>query len=171
VALTARDVIERLGLTPLPGEGGYFREVWRSGLEIPGAALPAAYAGPRAAGTAIYYLLTADTFSALHRLPGPEIFHFHVGDPVEMLQLRSDGSSEVIVIGADLERGMRPQVIVPGGTWQGCRLAAGGRFVLMGTTMSPGFDVADFELGVRDALIARWPSERARILALTAPAA
>jgi predicted cupin superfamily sugar epimerase len=167
VALTAERVIELLGLTPLPGEGGWFRETWRSERSIPADRLPSLYCGPRAEGTAIYYLLTPATFSALHRLPGPEIFHFHTGDPAEMLQLHADGSSEVVVIGADLERGMRPQVIVPGGTWQGTRLVNGGRFALMGTTMSPGFDFADLELGERADLTARHPTHSALIAALT----
>lgn len=167
MALTAERVIELLGLTPLAGEGGWFRETWRSERTIPADRLPSVYRGPRAEGTAIYYLLTPATFSALHRLPGPEIFHFYRGDPVEMLQLHADGSSEVIVIGADLGRGMRPQAIVPGGTWQGTRLVDGGRFTLMGTTMSPGFDFADFELGDRADLAARFPRHKALIAALT----
>lgn len=167
MALTAERVIDLLGLTPLPGEGGWFRETWRSERSIPADRLPSVFRGPRAEGTAIYYLLTPETFSALHRLPGHEIFHFYMGDPVEMLQLHADGSAEVVLIGADLERGMRPQVIVRGGTWQGTRLIDGGSFALLGTTMSPGFDFADFELGDRDDLAARYPGQAARIRALS----
>lgn len=147
----ADDVIRLLGLSPLPVEGGWFRETWRSDY-----------------GTAIYYLLTLETFSAIHRLPGVEVFHFYLGDPVEMLQLRDDGAAEVVVLGHDLDRGMRPQVVVPGGVWQGCRLAEGGRLALMGTTMAPGFDPRDFELARRADLLARHPAHAARIRALTA---
>lgn len=148
--LTADDIKRRLRLEPLPEEGGYFRETYRSSTS-----------------SAIYYLLVLGIFSAIHRLPGDELFHFYLGDPVEMLQLHPDGSSRTVVIGSDITAAMEPQVVVPGGMWQGCRLKDGGRFALMGTTMSPGFDPRDFERGNRDQLIAAYPGERARILALT----
>ena len=147
----AEDVIRLLGLAPLPVEGGWFRETWRSEH-----------------GTAIYYLLTPDTHSAIHRLPSVEVFHFYLGDRVEMLQLQPDGSAEVVRLGHDLDHGMRPQVIVPGGVWQGCRLVPGGAFALLGTTMAPGFDPSTFELGRRDDLIASYPAQAERIRALTA---
>lgn len=160
--LSAEDVQKLLQLRPLPEEGGLFRETYRSVLRI-----GATRDEERSAGTAIYYMLTPGEFSALHRLPGDEIFHFYLGDPVEMLQLHPDGSSRAIVIGTDLAAGMQPQVVVPGSVWQGCRLQNGGRFALMGTTMSPGFDLRDFELGLREPLLAMFPQERERILALT----
>jgi predicted cupin superfamily sugar epimerase len=156
--MTADDVIRALGLAPLPGEGGWFRETWRA---------PGAHPDDRPAGTAIYYLLAPDMFSALHRLPHDEIFHFYRGDPVEMLQLRPDGSSAVVTIGNDLAAGLRPQVVVPSGVWQGTRLVPGGRFALMGTTMAPGFDLRDFELGTRAALLAGWPGAADLIRRLT----
>jgi hypothetical protein len=158
--LSAQDVIRLLDLAPLPREGGYFRETYRSGIQLPGA-------DPRSLSTAIHYLLTPDTISALHRLPGDEIFHFHLGDPVEMLQLRADGTTARIVIGTDIANGMRPQVVVPGGTWQGTRLLPGGAFALMGTTMAPGFDPRDFELGRRAELLGRHPDQAGLIRALT----
>src|SRR5581483_11176343 len=102
---------------------------------------------PPAAATAIYYLLTPDTVSAMHRLATDEIFHFYLGDPVEMLQLRPDGSHRVAILGPDLDAGQRPQIVVPRGVWQGARLVPGGRFALLGTTVAPGFDYADYETG------------------------
>jgi predicted cupin superfamily sugar epimerase len=168
MALTAEDVVRLLDLAPHPSEGGHFRETYRSGLLIPGEALSSAYAGAREASTAIYYLLTPTTFSAMHRLTGDEVFHFYLGDPVEMLQLYPDGTGRSVVLGTDLEQGMRPQVVVPGGVWQGARLAGGGRFALMGTTVAPGFSFEDFELGGRDALLREYPAHRQMILALTA---
>src|SRR5687768_14866226 len=140
--ITARDIITRFNLRPLPVEGGYFAESYRSSATIPESALPSGYSGPRYFGTAIYYLLTPETFSAMHRLPGDEVFHFYLGDPVEMLQLRSDGTGERIIIGNDIAAGMRVQVPVPANVWQGSRLCDGGKFALMGTTMAPGFDRA-----------------------------
>jgi predicted cupin superfamily sugar epimerase len=166
--MNAEQLIQALGLSPHPSEGGFFRETYRAELPIPPDALPAAYAGAaRAASTAIYYLLTPDTFSAMHRLPGDEIFHFYLGDPVEMLQLREDGSGEVVVLGQVLAAGMRPQVVVPGGVWQGSRLRDGGRYALLGTTRSPGFDFADFQLGERAALAQAYPAFAEKIHKLT----
>jgi predicted cupin superfamily sugar epimerase len=159
---TPDEIRKRLGLQPLPAEGGYFRETYRSALPLYSLA-----GGERSAATAIYYLLAPGAFSALHRLPGDEVFHFYLGDPVEMLQLLPDGSFRTVVIGSDLVAGMEPQWVVPGGVWQGCRLREGGRLALMGTTMSPGFDPADFEPGVRASLLAEYPGARDAILKLT----
>ena len=156
-----------LGLVPHPIEGGFFAETYRSADLLPGDALPARYRGARAAGTAIYYLLTPETFSAMHRLGSDEIFHFYLGDPVEMLQLAPDGSHRVVVIGPDLEAGERPQVVVPRGVWQGARLRPGGRLALLGTTVAPGFDYADYETGVRAALLASHSGARDLVTALT----
>ena len=165
--MSAAQIIDLLGLEPLPQEGGYFRETHRSDWSVPAAALPAAYGAARPLGSAIYYLITADCCSRMHRLPGPELFHFYLGDPVEMLQLHPDGSGERVVIGNRLRDGTRPQVMVPGASWQGARLTAGGEFALMGTTMSPGFDFDDFEAGERDSLQAAWPEHAGLIAALT----
>src|SRR2546423_15381517 len=97
--LTAEQLIARLQLRPLPLEGGYFRETYRSADQLSAAALPEGYGRDKAAGTAIYYLLTPETFSALHRLPTDEVFHFYAGDPVLQLQLWPDGSGREIVLG------------------------------------------------------------------------
>jgi uncharacterized protein len=165
--LTADDLRQLLQLEPLTIEGGYFRETYRSASQIPRSALPSAYNGPRAFSTCIYYLLTPDTFSVIHRLPGEEIFHFYLGDPVEMLQLHSDGNGEIITLGSDLRAGMHPQHIVPGNVWQGSRLKAGGRFALMGTTVAPGFDYADYETANREELIRQFPTFADQIRILT----
>jgi predicted cupin superfamily sugar epimerase len=155
--MTADEVQQLLQLQPLAIEGGFFRETYRSRWNVSAEYLPDGIRGPRSIGTAIYYMVTPETFSALHRLPGSEIFHFYLGDPAIMLQLLPDGSSRTITLGSDLAGGQQPQVVVRGGVWQGCKLASGGKFALMGTTMSPGFDYADYETGVRDELIAQYP--------------
>lgn len=172
--LTAERVIALLGLESLPVEGGYFRETYRAPVLLPQAALPERYPGPRPLGGAIYYLLRDDTFSALHRLRTDEIYHFYLGRPVELLLLQPDGQSELIVLGPDLEAGQRVQVVVPRGVYQGSRLApedgehaVGCDFALMGTTMAPAYDPADFELGNREELLARYPSRTQLIRALT----
>ena len=156
--MTANDIIRLLDLKPLPLEGGYFRETYRSKVVFPGR--------QKSAGTAIYYLLTPDTCSALHRLPTDELFHFYQGDPVQMLQLGPD-SGKVVMLGNDIQAGQRPQVVVPAGVWQGSCLAEGGKFTLMGTTMAPGFDFADYEAGDRQELSARYPEFAEMIKRLT----
>jgi uncharacterized protein len=155
-----------LGLKPHPSEGGFFVETYRSAEALPAGTWPDR-AGPHALATAIYFLVTPEGPSALHRLPTDEVFHFYLGDPVEMLQLRPDGSTQVLVLGTDLEKGMRPQVVVPRGTWQGSLLRPGGRYALLGTTMAPGFDPSDYEDGDPIALVEAYAERRERILALT----
>ena len=155
--MTADEVKHLLQLQPLAIEGGFFRETYRSRWNIAAEYLPDGIGGPRSIGTAIYYMITPETFSPLHRLPGSEVFHFYLGDPAIMLQLLPDGSSQTITLGSDLAGGQQPQVVVRGGIWQGCKLAPGGNFALMGTTMSPGFDYADYENGDREQLITQYP--------------
>lgn len=156
-----------LNLVPLQIEGGYFSETYRSPETIAAEALPARYAAARSFGTAIYYLLEPGTFSELHRVASDELFHFYLGDTVEMLQLSPDGSSRVVRIGSNLEAGELPQIVVPHGVWQGARLAEGGSFALMGCTVCPGFDYADYERGARELLTVQYPAERERIEKLT----
>src|SRR5262245_28578398 len=155
--MIADDVIRLLQLQPHPREGGYFRETYRAAEAIANEALAERYAGSRSHGTAIYYLLTPTTFSALHRLASDEIFHFYAGDPVRMLQLFPDGSGKTIVLGSDLARGHVPQLVVPRVVWQGSTLEPGGAYALMGCTVAPGFEYADYETGRRDELLAKFP--------------
>lgn len=154
--MNADILIEKLGLQPLPGEGGFYRETYRSSEQVPASALPDRYSSDKHIGTAIYYLLTPDTFSAMHRLPTDEVIHFYLGDPVTMLQLHPDGTGRTIILGHDILKGQVVQCVVPMQVWQGSFLAEGGRFALMGTTMAPGFDFSDFEPGDRAKLVAEY---------------
>jgi uncharacterized protein len=165
--LTADKIRAMLHLQPHPIEGGYFSETYRSEMKLGADVLGAAYSGERLIGTAIFYLLTPETFSAMHKLPGDELFHFYLGDPIEMLQLRPDGGDEIITLGQDIVSGMRLQHCVPGGCWQGSRLIRGGAYALLGTTMSPGFDYADYEVGKRDELTRKYPERKDMIRSLT----
>ncbi len=177
-SMTAREVIERLDLVPLPGEGGYFRQTWVSADRLEAGTLGPRYPRGKAAGTAIYYLVTdaADGFSALHRLPTDEIFHFYLGDPVEQLLLAPDGTSDVVVLGPDLRGGQRVQHVVPAGTWPGTRVrpAPGAgrrpatvRWALLGTTMAPGFDPDDSGSVAAPRLERAYPGRRGSIRSLT----
>jgi len=165
--MTPQRVIELLGLEPHPREGGFFRETHRSKHSVPLHELGSGYSGDRSASTAIYSMLTRDTCSAMHRLPGDEVFHDSLGASVEMVLLSADASARTVMLGNHLASGDRPQVVVPGGVWQGSRIVGDGSFALLGATMAPGFDDADYEHGDREWLISRWPSERDRIVRLT----
>jgi predicted cupin superfamily sugar epimerase len=160
--MTADEIKALLHLEPHPIEGGFFRQTHAS---LESVTLPR---GVRTHGTAIYYLLEAGTFSEMHRLASDEIFHFYLGDPVEMLQLHPGGrSSAVFTLGPDLWAGQHVQLAVPAGVWQGTRLVDGGKVALLGCTVAPGFDYADYESGNYAELAAEWPSEAQRIRALT----
>ena len=163
---TAHEIVARLHLVPLTIEGGYFRETYRAPLMIAANALPGEYTSDRNASTCIYYLLTPETFSAIHIVKSDEIFHFYAGDPVEMLQLWPNGEGRIVTIHNDLAAGHEPQHIVPAGVWQGCRLVPGGNWALMGCTVAPGFDYADFELGDGDVLRDKYPQHSELIAAL-----
>ncbi len=154
--MTARSLIKKLKLEPLPGEGGYFRRTYQSSLKTT-VASKGGESVAKNLGTAILYLVTPKEFSALHRISSDEIFHFYLGDPVEMLQISEKGQARKTILGSGISRGQEVQAAVPAGTWQGTRLAPGGKYALLGTTVVPGFDFADFELGKRQELVARFP--------------
>ena len=157
----AGEVIAQLGLVPLPREGGFFRQSWVS---------PARLADGRAAASAIWYLLTPGNFSALHRLHGEERWHFFEGDPVEHVQFGpTAGAARVTVLGDDPALGHHPELVVPGGAWQGARLGRCARpraYALVGCTVQPAWDEREFELGERAALGREFPAEHAWIAAL-----
>ena len=148
--MTGERVAELLGLRPLPHEGGLFRRT---------------YADEHSA--AIYFLLVAPEFSAMHALGSTEVYHWYAGAPLRLLLLDDgldDGVAEP-VLGPDLAAGQHPQVVVPAGTWQGS--SSLGEWTLVGTTTAPPFDWATFRLGARAALTARHPTARVRIAQLT----
>jgi uncharacterized protein len=159
-------LIAQLNLLAHP-EGGYFRQTYRSTAEIPGYALPECYQGNRAISTAIYYLLAGDAFSAFHRICSDEIWHFYLGSRVEIHLIDRDGEYSCIYLGSDLPSGEVFQAVVPGGSWFGARLTKDAAYCLVGCTVAPGFEFADFELADRDALIAEYPQHAKIIHQLT----
>lgn len=165
-SMSADELIKKLNLQPHP-EGGYYRETYRASGLIAQAALPTKYSGDRCTGTCIYYLLTPDTFSAMHDVKSDEIFHFYLGDVVEQLLLYPGGEGEVRLLGHDITGGAVPQALVPQGVWQGARLAPGGQWALLGCTVSPGFEFADYREGLRANLQEQWPAYADWIAKLT----
>jgi hypothetical protein len=173
--LTADEVKWALGLEPHPREGGWFVQMYQADEMLSEKNfVDDRYDGPRRTGTAIYYLLEPVTFSEMHMLASDEIFHHYAGDVVEMLQLNPDGSSRRVLIGKDLRAGERPQVVVPRGVWQGSHLLPSAQqradahgWALLGCTVSPGFEYADYSSATRAELVARWPIATSLITALT----
>jgi len=161
--ITAEEIIENLNLQKHQ-EGGFFSETYRSTEVVTQSKWK-----NRPFSTAIYYMLTADTFSEMHRLTQDEIFHFYIGDPVEMLHLYPNGEGKKVILGTDINSNMSPQVIIPAGVWQGARLCPGGScgYALMGTTVSPGFEYVDYLSGEREKLIRQYPQFKDLISLLT----
>jgi len=159
--MTAQEIKQFLNLEPHPIEGGSYRRTFTSAHAV---GMPR---GDRPMSTAIYYLLEPGTFSEMHVLASDEMFHFYLGDPVEMLQLFPDGRSALLTLGPDLAAGQQVQAHVPAGVWQGARLIGEGKLALLGCTVTPGFDFADYRSAPYEDLAARWPAEAERIRALT----
>jgi uncharacterized protein len=159
--MTADEIRRLLRLEPHPIEGGWYRRTYTSSVSV------ALLGGVRPYGTAIYYLLEAGDFSEMHVLASDEIFHFYLGDPVEMLQLLPDSGSKVVTLGPDLVAGQHVQLVVPAGVWQGTRLIGEGKVALLGCTVTPGFDFADYRNASAEELIRTWPLEAERIRKLT----
>jgi uncharacterized protein len=162
----ARFWVEQLGLRPHP-EGGYYRETYRSPVVIGKEALPAQFAGPRSVATAIYFLLSGEDFSALHRLKSDEMWHFYAGDALEVHIISLAGMHSLVLLGADPRRGELLQAVVPAGSWFGSRLQKGDSYALVGCTVMPGFDFEDFEMAKRAEMTARYPQHSELIRQLT----
>lgn len=168
-AIFIEKLITMLDLKPLQVEGGLFTQSYKSTEGIPVGVLPGRYPSAHRFGTAIYFLLTdaQDSFSALHRLLSDEIYHFYLGDPLEMLLLYPDGSSRRVILGQDILAGQQVQFVAPQGTWQGSHLLPGGRYALLGTTMAPGYEDDEFVLGNQRELCRKYPQEADLIHQLT----
>ncbi|MBL9200284.1 MAG: cupin domain-containing protein [Opitutaceae bacterium] len=163
----AARIAAHLGMAPIPHEGPLFVRTYESDDAF--GALPARYAGSRPGCTAIHAIITAENFSALHRLATDELWFFHAGGPLELLLLHPGGRSEIVIIGPDVLGGQRPQACVPRGVWMGARPLARerGAFALISNTLAPGFDYADYEPGHRAELVAAYPDRAEMITALT----
>jgi predicted cupin superfamily sugar epimerase len=158
--------IEKLQLEVHP-EGGYFRQSYKADLMVTKDALPAGFAGDRAASTAIYFLLEGENFSAFHRLRSDEVWHFYAGDPLILHVIEPDGKYSSILLGCDPDAGQVLQAVVPAGRWFASHVADWKSHALVGCTVAPGFDFEDFELATRAELVANYPQHQDLIQRLT----
>jgi predicted cupin superfamily sugar epimerase len=160
----ARWWIRRLGLHAHP-EGGWYCETYRAGQTIPAVALPPHFHGDRVCGTAIYYLLAEGQFSHLHRLRADEIWHLYDGGPLILHLFDDERGYSRLQLGTDARS--LPQAVVTAGTWFGASCASPRGYALVGCTMAPGFEFADFELADRADLLERFPGHAEIIESLT----
>ncbi|MEJ1960332.1 MAG: cupin domain-containing protein [Gammaproteobacteria bacterium] len=150
--LSADQVINALGLTPHP-EGGFFRETYRANASVNAPFTSV----PRAASTAIYFLLRSGDYSAFHSVRSDEVWHHYLGATLELHTIDAAGEYERIELGPNLLNGEVPQWVVPANHLQGARIIGDG-FGLFGCTVAPGFDFADFNIPPRAELVTRFPA-------------
>lgn len=162
----ARYWIDKLQLVPHP-EGGCYRQTYKAELTVDKAALPLEFGSSRAVATAIYFLLEGTDFSAFHRLRSDEMWHFYAGGALVVHVIGEDGQHSEILLGSNAEAGEVFQAVVKAGCWFGSRVRDPEAFALVGCTVSPGFDFADFELGKREQLVRQYPQHRELIERLT----
>ncbi|MFP4546812.1 MAG: cupin domain-containing protein [Fidelibacterota bacterium] len=156
--MTPDQLINLLQLQPLDIEGGFFRRTYTSNDRL--------NFSNQHIGSAIYYLITPESFSTIHKIDCDEIFHFYYGDPVEMLLLHPDGTGEIKPLSNQPGANFNPQQLVPKNTWQGCRLKKGGKAALLGATVFPEFKYENFVKGDSARLLEKYPEFEAMIKAL-----
>jgi len=158
--------IEKLHLQKHP-EGGYFKQIYHSDEKIKAEHLPERYSGERHHSTSIYFLITAEEFSAFHRIKSDELWHFYTGSAVTIHIIDEKGKLSQVKLGSNHERGEVFQFAIPNGVWFGASVDAPDSFALIGCTVAPGFHFDDFELGKRDELIKIFPGHETVIRRLT----
>ncbi len=157
----SKALVEAYGLAPHP-EGGFFKETYRSAEKMTtrgGASRPVS--------TGILFLLPEGQKSRLHRIKSDELWHFHLGGALRLTQISPEGKVSEFILGPDVAKGHLLQHVVPARYWFGAEPEAGSPFCLVGCTVAPGFDFADFDLGARATLLARFPDARDTVLRLT----
>ncbi len=162
--MKAQDFVEALQLQAHP-EGGWFAEHYRSPLNIE----TAGFEGSRSAATSIYFLLKGGQFSALHRIKSDEIWHFYEGGTLEIIEIDLSGKLVATRLGRNFPDGEKFSYTVKAGHWFGSRPAPGSEFSLVGCTVAPGFDFADFEMPDQAWFLKEFPEHESIILEMTRP--
>jgi predicted cupin superfamily sugar epimerase len=134
----ARQLIAELDLQAHP-EGGFYRELHRSDITV-----KRQNGGMRSALTTIYYLMVAGEVGQWHRVAADEIWHFYEGDPLELAIATPDATAIKTQLLGPHATDSEPVRVVPAGWWQAARTL--GAYTLVGCSVGPGFDFADFVL-------------------------
>jgi predicted cupin superfamily sugar epimerase len=165
--LTA-DEIRALLKLELNATCGFVRITYVSSQSIAAGALPAPFADGRPMGSALYFMVTPSAPVRLHRIRNDQLYHYYLGDPLEVLLLRGDGTTERVIVGPDLRGGERVQLFIPGNTFHTARLMGRRRWFLGASTEWPGVVPADVELGNLDELAVKYPAVAADLRAIAA---
>jgi len=163
---TADYWIRRLNLEEHP-EGGYYKRVYTSELQLKQSSLPQTFGGDRPVCTSIYYLLRQNEFSAFHRIQSDELWHFYDGNGLKIYELTPDGNLTDHLLGLEIEKGQSPFHVVKAGNWFAAELLPDSLYTLVGCTVSPGFDFSEFELADRKKLTSNYPKHKNLIAKLT----
>lgn len=161
-----QEIINRLALISHP-EGGYYKETYRSELKNFGNLAASDNKLERNISTAIYFLITQNSFSAFHRIKSDELWHHYDGGTLKIYVLHPNGDMEIIKLGKKISEGEKYQAVVPANTWFASIPEEGVNYVLTGCTVAPGFDFRDFELANRNDLCAKFPEHHLTIERLT----
>ena len=155
--MTAEEIAELLQLTP-NATCGSVRVTYTSGLNVAAGGLPAPFGDERPLGSGLYFLVTPHAPVRPHRIRNDQLYHYYLGDPLELILLHGDGSVERVIVGPDIAAGQRVQLLIPGNTFHTARLLAGGQWFLGGSTEWPGVvPEKDVEIGDVDKLAAQYP--------------
>lgn len=166
--MTADDVVKLLDLKP-NATCGFVRVTFLSPLTIAPGGLPAPFANGRPLGSALYFLVTPHAPVRLHRIRNGQLYHYYLGDPLEVFMLHNNGTVEHVIVGPDLRGGQTVQLHIPGDTFHTARLLGEGTWFLGGSTEWPGvLPAEDVEIGDLDALAAKYPSAAADMRAIAA---
>ncbi len=165
--MTADEIRSLLKLEP-NATCGFVRVTFLSKEKIAAGGLPPPFADGQPLGSALYFLVTADAPVRLHRIRNDQLYHYYLGDPLELFLLHVDGSSERIIVGPDLRAGQRVQLLIPGNTFHTAWLLGRGRWFLGASTEWPGVVPADVEIGKLDELAGKYPAVAAELRAIAA---
>jgi predicted cupin superfamily sugar epimerase len=167
--MTFEEVEKLLDLKP-NATCGYVRVTFMSKERIAPGGLPAPFAAGRPMGSALYFMLTPQEPVKLHRIMNDQLYHYYMGDPIEVLMMLEDGSTQFHVVGPDLRGGQVVQLYIPGGTFHTARVIGERRWFLGASTEWPGVEPADVELGKADELVKKFPKVAEQIRTWPLPA-
>jgi uncharacterized protein len=165
--LTADEIRALLNLEP-NATCGFVRVTFVSKQSIAAGALPPPFANERPLGSALYFMVTPGAPVRLHRIRNDQLYHYYLGDPLEVFMLHADGTTERVIVGPDLRAGQRVQLLIPGNTFHTARLIGRRRWFLGASTEWPGVVPADVEIGNLDQLAGKYPSVAADLRAIAA---
>ncbi|PBQ34423.1 hypothetical protein CNR22_22465 [Sphingobacteriaceae bacterium] len=164
--MKVEELVNYLNLSPHP-EGGFYKEAYRSAGTISKESLPEEFGGDRNFATAIYFLIEKNNFSALHKIKSDETWHFYSGDALEVIEINEQGELKITLVGNKMDEGQVFQYTVKANTWFGSRVQQGGECALVGCTVAPGFNFADFEMAGRHSLISLYPQHKTIVEEMT----